>query len=118
MSCANYNYKSCNAVTIGYDFTSKITYKEGLFDFTDYTISMTIEDEEGNSILSLAEVGDATSTGIYIPEPEKGYFYIQIRRVDSVSIATSNYLYYINILSSGDDLTPLLSGIMSFNKVV
>jgi len=120
MSCATYNYKGCSSVTIGYDFSSKITYKPSgsLFDFTDYTVTMEIEDSSGNSILSLAEVGDETTTGIYIPDPDSGEIFIQIRQAESGAISANSNLYYINLLSSGGDLTPMLSGQISFTAVV
>ena len=120
MSCASYNYKGCSSINIGYDFSSKVTYKPSgkLFDFTDYTVTLEIEDNEGTTILSLSEVTDEVTTGIYIPTPTNGEIFIQIRQAQSTLISPDSYRYYINLLSAGGDLTPMLSGQMSFTEIV
>tara|TARA_R110002012_G_scaffold15546_1_gene61664 strand:+ start:297 stop:665 length:369 start_codon:yes stop_codon:yes gene_type:complete len=121
MGCTSYQYNGCASIDIGRDFSSKITYTPSsgtAFDFTDYTITMTIRERNAVSdTLVLTNVGDSTTTGIYVEDPESGVFYIQIRKEESALIAANSYTYVIDFTSPGGDLTAFLAGDISFIEV-
>ena len=121
MGCTSYQYNGCASIDIGRDFSSKITYTPSsgtAFDFTGYTITMTIRERNAVSdTLVLTNVGDSTTTGIYIEDPKSGVFYIQIRKEESALIAANSYTYVIDFTSPGGDLTAFLAGDISFIEV-
>ncbi|MEE9352372.1 MAG: hypothetical protein V3U78_08935 [Thiotrichaceae bacterium] len=101
MSCNSFNFNGCFAVPVGFDYTNSLTETdddEMAIDFTGFDFSMSIQAKNTDvDLLTLSVVGDATTTGIYIPEPTTGEIFIQIRKADSTTVGASDYNYSIRI---------------------
>jgi hypothetical protein len=116
MSCSEFDFHSrtCSELKKGYDFTKSLTYKNSdktAIDLTSLTFAMTIKDSLGGSILlSLAEVGDAITTGIYIPSPTTGVLNILITDTSSSSIVAGNYPYEITYTQANGLIFPFMIG--------
>jgi hypothetical protein len=120
MSCNTFNYNGCFAVSVGYDYTMSLTDSgddNQETDFTDYDFVMTIQDKSNVNLLVLSVVGDATTTGIYIPEPKSGEIFIQIRKADSTIIGKGDRVYSIRITDPSGNETPFSYGGISFIEV-
>tara|TARA_R110000751_G_scaffold83584_2_gene167685 strand:- start:654 stop:1028 length:375 start_codon:yes stop_codon:yes gene_type:complete len=123
MSCNNTNLAkvNCTAAYSGYDYKLKIDYtsldSSTAIDLTGSTVSMIIQAKRSDvDLLSLVEVNDTISTGILVPDPLLGVFYIQIRKADTTPLS-GDYDYRVNILDSLGDTTLLMYGGITFIKV-
>ncbi len=121
MGCNSYNFNGCNAVPVGFDFSSKITYTDSsdkAIDLTGVTLSMSIQAKNSAvDLLTLAIVGDDSTTGIYIPDPTTGEFYIQIRSADTVTLTAGDYVYFISYTDTNGNATRFLYGGISLTEV-
>lgn len=121
MGCNSYNFNGCDSVPVGFDFSSKITYTDDsdtAIDLTGVTLSMSIQAKNSAvDILTLSEVGDSSTTGIYIPDPTAGEFYIQIRTADTVTVGAGDYVYFIKYTDASGDDSRFLYGGVSFTEV-
>lgn len=101
MSCNSFNFNGCTAVDVGYDFSKKITYNDPentAIDLTGYVFSMSIQAKNtAVDLLTLSIVGDDSSTGIYIPTPENGEIFIQIRKADTTALGVGSFNYSIRM---------------------
>jgi len=110
MGCNSFNFNGCFAVAVGYDYTNSMTESDDdgiATDYTGFDFSMSIQAKNTDvDLLTLSVVTDAVSTGIYIPEPTAGEFFIQIRKADSIALGKGDYNYSIRITdpSGNEDL--------------
>lgn len=110
MSCNSFNFNGCFAVPVGFDYTNSMTEADAdgiATDYTGFDFSMSIQAKNTDvDLLTLSVVTDAVSTGIYIPEPISGEFFIQIRKADSITLGKGDYNYSIRITdpSGNEDL--------------
>tara|TARA_R110002167_G_scaffold266022_1_gene472735 strand:- start:483 stop:851 length:369 start_codon:yes stop_codon:yes gene_type:complete len=121
MSCNSFNFSGCTAVIVGYDFTKKISYSSpsgSAIDLTGFLINMSIQAKNSAvDLLSLSIVGDDQTTGIYIPDPATGEFYIQIRKADSTTLGSGSYDYSIRLTDVSLNESLFMYGTTSFNEV-
>lgn len=121
MSCATVQFNGCNSVSIGYDkFKKSVTYKPSgeLFDFTGYILNIYIRSEIGSSnTLSLTNVNDTTTSGIYLENPKSGMFVIQILS-DVNNITANNYVYLVEGVSPSGETIDIIRGNIAFIEVI
>ncbi len=121
MGCATVQFNGCNSVSIGYDkFKKSVTYKPSgeLFDFTGYTLNIYIRSEIGSSnTLSLTNVNDTTTSGIYLENPKSGMFVIQILS-DVNNISANNYVYLVEGVSPSGETIDIIRGNIAFIEVI
>lgn len=128
-SCNRADLKGCYAVDVGdyWNPTFKETYEdtdaEGNtidvpFDFTGYTVRMRVRaTKSGVDLLTLSEVGDDQTTGIYFSDKTTGEFQAIIMGADSLPIAEGEYLYEIGVTDPIGNETVFLNGKIVFNEV-
>lgn len=106
------------AANVSYDYSFKIEYLDSErtgIDLTGYVLSMQIQAKNTDvDLLTLAIVGDLTSTGIYIPDPTTGEFFIQIRKADTVTVGDGQYNYQIRIIDPSSNEALFMYGNISF----
>jgi len=120
MSCNSFNFNGCFAVSVGFDYTNSMIEtddNEQAMDFTGYDFVMTIQDKDNVDLLSLPVVGDATTTGIYLPDPTSGELFIQIRKADSIIVGKGDRIYNIRVTDPSGNETPFSYGAISFIEV-
>ena len=106
MGCSEFSFlkSTCTQVDSGKFFSIQISPKAGnAIDLTGSVLVMTIKDDDGNTILNLPIVGDDATTGLFIPIPSNGIFFIQIIESDSLPVADGTYKQEIIITSDGRD---------------
>jgi hypothetical protein len=108
-------------VPVGYDFSSKITYTDSsntAIDLTGVTLSMSIQAKNSAvDLLTLAIVGDDSTTGIYVPDPTSGEFYIQIREAETDTLGVGDFVYFIDYTDTNSNKTRFLYGGISLTEV-
>lgn len=108
MGCNSFNFNGCFAVPVGYDYVTSMTDTDPdskAIDFTGFDFSMSIQAKNtAVDLLTLAVVGDDTTTGIYIPDPTNGEIFIQIRKADTLDPGDYNYTIRITDLSANEAL--------------
>lgn len=120
MKCADFNFSSstCTSVYKGYDFTKTLTFRNSdktAIDLTNLTFVMIIKDSLGGStLLTLNEVGDDVSTGLYLPLPLTGQINLLITDADSAGIAVGKYPYEIRYTQSNGLQFPFMEGDIEF----
>lgn len=120
MQCAEFDFSSstCTQVYKGYDFTKALTFTnadKSAVDLTNLTFVMTIKDALGGSaLLTLNEVGDDISTGLYIPTPLNGQINLLITDADSAGIAVGKYPYELRYTQSNGLQFPFMEGDIEF----
>lgn len=120
MSCEEFHFSqsSCNNVFIGADFSREIRYKDSggdPVDLTSSTLYMVIRDINSNvDLLTLGMVGDATTTGFYMPAPTTGVVYLQIREEQVAAFSQGECRYKITRTDASGDEHIFMYGIISF----
>jgi len=116
MNCSKFDFfsETCTNINKGFDFIKSLTFKdskEELIDLTNLTFTMIVKDSLGGSVLlTLTEVGDDTTTGIYIPNPSTGVLNLLITDTDSSSILAGKYPYEITYTQTNGLIFPFLIG--------
>jgi len=120
MSCNNFDFtipNKCTQVNIGFDFSKTLTFtdNDGLpIDLTGYVLAGDIKVSLGGaSIISLPEIGDDQTTGLYIPDRTTGVIFLQIKAADTVQ-TEFNYPYEITITDPSTDIEVFMQGIIQF----
>jgi hypothetical protein len=103
MLCSEFNFQTgtCSQVTKDFDFEKVLTYTDSsgvVIPITTDTFVMVIKDAlDGSILLTLPEVGDNVTTGLYIPTPTSGVINIQITDTDVTALAVGIYPYEMTI---------------------
>jgi len=117
--CNTFNFQqgTCSEVNLGFNFCKKLTYNDSsgaAIDLTGFTLSGLIKDDlGGNIIISLPEVSDNDTTGLYIPDRATGEIYLQIKSADTAQ-DVGQYPYQLVITDPNTDSTPFLIGTIQF----
>lgn len=124
MTCEEFNFSqsSCNNVFVGADFSREIVYRDANGDpinLAGQSFSMVIRDVNSISdLLTLSVVGDATTTGFYIPDPVSGVVYLQIREEQTTALGQGQRKYKITRTDASGDNHIFMYGIISFLDVI
>lgn len=108
---------NCTQVDVGFDWRKTLTYDTGgvVNDITGFVFVMTIKDEIGGSILlTLPIVGDAVTTGIYIPDPTNGILMLLITDTDSIATGGGVYPYEMTSTDTAGLISPFMQGTIQF----
>lgn len=121
MKCNKFNFEEsttpCSNVKVGFYFSFTAFYNiSGVgIDISDDTFEMTIKDAIGGSIiLTLPEVLDDITTGLYIPTPTGGKIFIQILEADTVTIGAGTFPYEMTKIDSDGLKTIHMEGTIEF----
>ena len=119
MACSYFEFseKSCTAVNIGFDFSKTLTFtdNDGLpIDLTGYLLAGEIKNSlGGNTLISLPEVSDSQTTGLYIADRTTGIIEFQIKLADT-SQTEFTFPYEITITDPATDINLFLHGTIQF----
>ena len=107
MACSEFNFKEsdCTHVEVGHHYTRDLSVSGsgGATDLTNLEFVMVIKDSlSGTTLLTLEEVGDALTTGFYIPNPTTGVIHMIITDTDSDTVGSGYFPYE---MVQTDDLT-------------
>ena len=122
MSCSPFDFSTRTKTNVykNFDFIKVVTYKnpdKTLIDLTNLEFTMVIKDSLGGStLLTLSEVGDAVTTGLYIATPANGEVRILIASADSTGITAGNYPYEITYTDSNSLRHPFMEGEIEFTE--
>ena len=97
MACSEFNFKEadCTHVEVGHHFDRELSVSSssGVTDLTNLTFVMVIKDSiGGTTLLTLNEVNDAVTTGLYIT-PTIGIINMIITDTDSTTMGSGNFPY-------------------------
>ena len=122
MPCSTFDFKitnRCTQIDIGFDFSKILTFTDSdgiAIDLTGYTLAGDIKVNLGGaSIISLPEVGDDQTTGLYIPDRTTGVIFFQIKAEETAQ-TPFDYPYEITITDPDTDITIFMQGIIQFNE--
>ncbi|HIP08243.1 MAG TPA: hypothetical protein EYG65_00750 [Rhodospirillales bacterium] len=122
MGCSEFNFQSsdCSNVDIGFDwFDISLNYSDenGDIDLTGFTLEMTIKDALGGAtLLVLPTVGDALTTGLFIPTPTNGEVKAQITSVSSAAVAAGVHPYQTTITNPSGQTEIWMQGTIEFSN--
>lgn len=121
MKCNTFNFEvasdPCSNVKVGFDFAFTAFYNlVGVgVDISDDTFEMTIKDVVGGSvILTLPEVLDNITTGLFIPTPIGGKIFIQIMEADTTTVGAGKFPYEMTKVDSDNLKTIFMQGTIEF----
>ncbi len=120
-TCNSFDYtvstQPCTNVNVGFNFSKSITYaNEGTaINITGFVFAMTVKDTIGGStLLTLPIVGDALTTGLYIPTPETGEIFVQITGIDTTATGAGVFPYEMIITNPSGLESIFMQGTMQF----
>lgn len=121
MKCNTFNFEEssdpCSNVNVGFDFAFTAFYNNGGIgvDISDDSFEMTIKDTIGGTILlTLPEVLNNITTGLYIPTPTGGKIFIQIIEADTVTMGAGVFPYEMTKTDSDNLTTIFMEGTIEF----
>lgn len=121
--CNNFNFSEetdpCTNVKIGFNFSQSAEYQNNNtpIDITSDTFQMVIKDSLGGTILlTLNEVGDTMTTGLYIPMPALGLIFIQIMAADSLLVGEGIFPYEMTRTDPDGLLHIFMQGTIEFTN--
>ena len=121
INCNLFNFQTgtCTQVDKDFDFLVSFAISDSggnPIDLTNDTFQMIIKDSLGGSVLlTLNEVGDNVTTGIYIPSPTSGVLAIQITDTDVTATATGVYPYEMTRTDTDSKIFPFAQGTIEFS---
>lgn len=124
MSCEEFHFSqsSCHNVFVGADFSREIAYRDSNgdpIDLTGQTFTMVIRDVNSSvDLLTLTNVGDSNTTGFYIPTPNNGVLYLQIREEQTNALGKGQRKYKITRTDASNDTHIFMYGTISFVGVI
>tara|TARA_B110000908_G_C10047712_1_gene354761 strand:+ start:118 stop:495 length:378 start_codon:yes stop_codon:yes gene_type:complete len=122
MGCSEFDFQvsTCTQVDIGFDFDKVLTYKDSLgvaIPLSSLEFSMTIKQSlGGTTLLSLVEVANNISTGLYIPAPSTGVINIQITDADTLLVDEGIYPYEIKVVDADAKVEIFMQGTIQFHS--
>jgi len=123
MKCNTFNLSMdtdpCSNVKVGFYWSFTAFYNNGGIgvDISDDTFEMTIKDALGGSLLlTMPEVLDNETTGLYIPTPTDGKIYIQITEADTVIIGAGTFPYEMTRTDVDGLKTIFMQGTIQFTN--
>ena len=121
MGCNELDFQSNTSTQVDkdFDFSASQAYTASAgdaIDVTNDTFVLIIKDAlDGSALLTLNEVGDNLTTGLYIPSPTSGIINIQITDTDVGTIAAGSYPYEMNRTDSDSKLFIFMQGTVQFS---
>ena len=120
-TCNSFDYtvstQPCTNVNVGFNFSKSVTYSnEGTaINITGFVFAMTVKDTIGGpTLLTLPIVGDALTTGLYIPTPETGEIFVQITGIDTTATGAGVFPYEMIITNPSGLESIFMQGTMQF----
>lgn len=120
-TCSQFDYtestQPCTNADVGFDFSKSLTY-ENLdipIDITGFVFSMTIKDSVGGAtLLSLPIVLNASTTGLYIPDPTNGEIFVQITKADTITVGNGVFPYEMTETNPSSKISIFMQGTIQF----
>jgi len=117
MACSEFNFSidTCTQVDVGFDFSKVFTITDGggAVDLTNLTFQLIVKDRTGGTaLLTLDEVGDDLTSGLYIADPVTGVLKMII--TDTDSLTSGNYPYEMTQTDASSRKSIFLQGYIQF----